>query len=80
MRTCRGEAPSCAPRSPGRRLLLEIDLPDVALEAIGRVAWTRRVLTPHERDGDCGVGIEFLGAAADQFSALQLYLEKLNDS
>ena len=64
------------PLAPGRRILVELKLPNGApLEAIGRVAWTKRVMTPHERDHDAGVGIEFLGGVAEQFSALQEFID-----
>ena len=67
------------PLTPGRRVLLELELPDGrALEAIGRVAWTRRVLAPLERDSEAGIGIEFLGGPSDHFSLLESWLEKLS--
>jgi Tfp pilus assembly protein PilZ len=66
------------PLAPGRRILLEITLPDgQPVEAIGRIAWSKRVLTPRERDVQAGIGIEFLGGAAEQFSALENYIDKL---
>jgi Tfp pilus assembly protein PilZ len=65
------------PLAPGRRILLELQLPSgVPLEAIGRVAWTKRVMTPRERDQESGIGIEFLGGAAEHFSALRQFIEK----
>ncbi|HEY8494766.1 MAG TPA: PilZ domain-containing protein [Myxococcota bacterium] len=45
---------------PGRRVLLELDLPDAPFEAIARVAWTAR--TPQAGDA-LDVGIEFIGAS-----------------
>ncbi len=67
------------PLTPGRRLLVEIELPDGRpLEAIGRVAWTRRVLAPLERDSEAGIGIEFLGGPSEQFSVLEDLIEKLS--
>jgi Tfp pilus assembly protein PilZ len=64
------------PLDPGRRLLVEVHLPGAApVEAIGRVAWTKRVMTPHARDAESGIGIEFLGAASEQFSALEDYID-----
>jgi hypothetical protein len=64
------------PLAPGRRILLELKLPNGApLEAIGRVAWTKRVMTPHESNHDAGVGIEFLGGVAEHFSALQDFID-----
>ena len=69
------------PLAPGRRILLEITLPDgKPVEAIGRIAWSKRVLTPRERDVQAGIGIEFLGGAAEQFSALENYIDELIDS
>lgn len=59
------------PLAPGRRILVELSLPDgKPLEAIGRVAWSRRVVTPGPDRGVAGIGVEFLGAAADRISAL----------
>ena len=46
------------------------------VEAIGRIAWSKRVLTPRERDVQAGIGIEFLGGAAEQFSALESYIDE----
>ena len=64
------------PLDPGRRLLVEVHLPGGApLEAIGRVAWTKRVMMPHARDAESGIGIEFIGAASEQFSALEDYID-----
>jgi Tfp pilus assembly protein PilZ len=66
------------PLAPGRRILLELTLPDgQSVEAIGRIAWSKRVLTPRERDVQAGIGVEFLGGAAEQFAALESYIDKL---
>jgi Tfp pilus assembly protein PilZ len=68
------------PIDPGRRLLIEVHLPNgVPLEAIGRVAWTKRVMTPHARAAESGIGIEFIGGASDQFAALEDYIVALAD-
>jgi uncharacterized protein (TIGR02266 family) len=65
------------PLAPGRRVLVELKLPNGApLEAIGRVAWTKRVMTPRERNREAGVGIEFLGGVAEHFSALQEFIDR----
>lgn len=64
---------------PGRRVLVEFSLPDGAqVEAIGRVAWTKRMITTDADQPDSGVGVEFLGAAADQFAVLDDYVQRLN--
>lgn len=65
------------PLVPGRRILVELSLPDGRpLEAIGRVAWSKRVMTPGRDPGDCGIGIEFLGAEADRISALETLIDR----
>jgi hypothetical protein len=69
------------PLAPGRRILVELALPNgPPLEAIGRVAWTKRVMTPDERNQDAGVGIEFLGGVAEQFSALQDFIDRRGEA
>ena len=63
------------PLSPGRRVLVELHLPGhEPLEAIGRVAWTKRVMTPRESEQRAGIGIEFLGGAPDQFERLDAFI------
>ena len=64
------------PLDPGRRLLVEVHLPSgEPVEAIGRVAWTKRIMTPHTREVESGIGIEFIGGSADQFAALERYID-----
>ena len=64
------------PLKPGQRLLIEVNLPDsLSLEAIGRVAWTKRVLKPNAPDGESGIGIEFIGGASGQFAELDGYIQ-----
>ena len=63
------------PLAPGRRVLLEVSLPDgTPLEATGRVAWARRVLAPPGEHAEAGVGIEFLGATTTGLEALEQLL------
>ena len=63
------------PLAPGRRVLLEVSLPDgTPLEATGRVAWARRVLAPPGDHEEAGVGIEFLGATSAGLTALEQLL------
>ncbi len=69
------------PLKPGRRLLLELRLPGCApIEAIGRVAWTKRVLAPDERERESGVGIEFMGGNPEQLEQLNAFLDEQSDS
>ena len=65
------------PLGPGRRVLLELQLPNGSqVEAIGRVAWTRRTLSSGQPHPDAGVGVEFLGGATDELAALDDYLSR----
>ena len=63
---------------PGRRVLIELSLPDGAsVEAIGRVAWTQYAMrNESSKDLDCGVGIEFVGGASEQLSALEEFVNR----
>ena len=62
---------------PGRRVLIEISLPNGAqVEAIGRVAWTKRTLARGGPHVDTGVGIEFLGGASSQLSAIEDFVAR----
>ena len=62
------------PLEPGRRLLVELQLPDGEdIDAVGRVAWVKKSLAPTaERD----VGIELLGAAGAELASLQAYVTR----
>jgi len=74
------------PLLPGRRLLLEMELPGgVAFEAIGRVAWSRPELDggvgvagPAEHGATAtfgyGLGLEFLGGTPDHLARLESFL------
>jgi hypothetical protein len=59
-------------------VLVELSLPDGGqVEAIGRVAWTQYAMrNGSSKDLDCGVGIEFLGGASEQLSALEAFIER----
>lgn len=66
---------------PGRRVLLEISLPNGSqVEAIGRVAWTKRTLEKCGAELDTGVGIEFLGGASSQLSALEEFVARRDET
>lgn len=63
------------PFGAGRRVLLEITLPDGrTVEAVGRVAWTRRSVARGERGDSDGVGVEFLAVSAEDLAALERFL------
>ena len=63
------------PLSPGRRVLVEIHMPEgEPIEAVGRIAWSKTVLTSSGDPEDSGVGVEFLGSSADRLNALANYL------
>src|SRR4029453_14364383 len=50
------------PLSPGRRVLVELHFPDGRpLEAVGRVAWSKRVLAPGGGPEGGGGGVECVG-------------------
>ena len=62
------------PLAPGRRLLLELDLPDGrSFEAIARVAWAR-VEPGTSDDATYGLGLEFLGGTLDHVTRLESFL------
>jgi len=65
------------PLAPGRRLLLELDLPDGrSFEAIARVAWARlEADTSNDlSNGPYGLGLEFLGGTPDHATRLESFL------
>ena len=62
--------------TPGRRVLVEIDLPDGAqIQALGAVAWRRRPHAARGADRPAGMGIEFTGMARSSALALAAALE-----
>ena len=69
------------PLTPGRRLLVEFSLPDGSpMEAIGRVAWSKRIVGPNTGPEKCGIGIEFIAGASEQLESLDGYVQKLTDT
>lgn len=66
------------PLAPGRRILVELALPNGRpIEAIGRVAWTQVLPHPKEPGADTGIGIEFLGGAPEHFAELEDYIRDI---
>jgi uncharacterized protein (TIGR02266 family) len=69
------------PISPGRRVLIELHFPDGRpLEAVGRIAWSKRVLAPSGGAEDDGVGVEILGAPPEQLAVLETFLSVDEDA
>ena len=63
------------PIAPGRRVLVEMHFPDGSpLEAVGRVAWSKRVLGALDEKPKDGIGVEFIVAPPDQLVALDDFL------
>lgn len=69
------------PLEPGLRLLVEFALPDGSpMEAIGRVAWSKRSVGRNDEPEEFGVGVEFIAGASDQLKSLDDYIRKLLDT
>ena len=65
------------PVSPGRRLLVELDLPDgQTVQAVGRVAWSRVRLATEGEECHAGIGVEFLGGSKDDLDALERFVRR----
>ena len=64
----------------GQRVLVELGLPGGdAIEAVGRVAWTRRILSPEGEDPEAGLGLQFIGATGEQMARLDSYVRHLEE-
>jgi hypothetical protein len=69
---------------PGRRVLIEIDLPgDRTVQTVGRVAWTRTTSSAEKAPAgaaqgktESGVGIEFLGGPRHELQALESFVAR----
>jgi uncharacterized protein (TIGR02266 family) len=60
------------PLEPGRRILVELELPGGRdVEAVGRVAWIKKGLSP---EPPRGVGVELLGGMPDQLATLRSWV------
>jgi Tfp pilus assembly protein PilZ len=69
---------SADPPARGRRVLLQIHLPDGAsVEAVGRVAWAQRELGGPGEPHASGAGIEFLSDDLETRSVIERYLAAL---
>jgi len=66
------------PVVPGRRLLVELELPGGAVvETIGRVAWSRIRLGSPQPETAPGMGVEFLGGPSEDLAQLDRYLSRI---
>ena len=64
------------PFSPGRRLLVELEVPGgPTVQTIARVAWSRVELAKNGDVQRSGIGIEFMGGAPDALRALERYVD-----
>ena len=62
--------------SPGRRLLVELELPSgEPVQTVGRVAWTRAQIRGADGAERTGVGIEFLDASSDELRRLEEFID-----
>jgi Tfp pilus assembly protein PilZ len=63
--------------TPGRRVLVEVDLPDgETIQTVGRVAWSRIHMQGVKDDRPSGVGIEFNGSRSQHARTLADFLDK----
>lgn len=63
------------PILPGQRVLLELSLPGGrSIEAVGRVAWARRVMRVGSDESDAGIGLQFVGTTAEEMDALDAWV------
>jgi Tfp pilus assembly protein PilZ len=70
---------SWEPLAAGRRVLVEVDLPDTPpLRLVARVAWTRRRIVPQKAaaaEHEPGYGVEFVSVTRRELAALDRFLE-----
>ncbi|MBW2422644.1 MAG: PilZ domain-containing protein [Deltaproteobacteria bacterium] len=70
---------SWEPLASGRRVLVEVDLPDEPpIRLVARVAWTRRRIVPQQATAaECepGYGVEFVSGTRSELAALDRFLE-----
>jgi uncharacterized protein (TIGR02266 family) len=63
------------PLLPGQRVLLEVALPGgQAIEAVGRVAWARRVMRAGTEEEDAGIGVQFVGTTGEEMDTLESWV------
>jgi Tfp pilus assembly protein PilZ len=62
--------------APGRRLLLELDLPSgEPLQTVGRVAWTKAQIQTPDGEPRTGMGIEFVDGSPEELRRLEEFLD-----
>ena len=65
-----------SPLSPGRRVLLEINLPSGSVETVGRVAWSRHTMEAGSEQRS-GVGVQFVDTSEEALQALKCFIDGL---
>lgn len=65
--------------APGRRMLVEIEMPDgTSIQSVGQVVWSRVAVPGQEprSSSRSGFGIEFSGGRPEEFLALEQFLDQ----
>ena len=64
------------PFAPGRRVRVALQLPDGRrVEALGRVAWSRKMIRKTPEEPGFGNGLEFLGVDPQHLSLVESLLK-----
>ncbi|MDJ0786965.1 MAG: PilZ domain-containing protein [Myxococcota bacterium] len=64
------------PLSPGRRLLVEIHVPEgETIETVAKVAWSKTVIDPHAGATENAIGVQFVGGNRDAIRKLEHVLD-----
>jgi hypothetical protein len=65
------------PLSPGRRLLIELDLPGgSSVQTLGRVAWSRIRVPGETSEWRVGIGVEFMGGSTQDLFELARFVDR----
>jgi hypothetical protein len=65
------------PLSPGRRILVELDLPGgPSVQTVGRVCWARVRIPGESSERHAGIGIEFMGGTRGDLSLLARFVDR----
>ena len=64
------------PVTPGRRVLLEFEMPEGPLQAVARVRWSRARWEKSGETAETGIGLEFLGGPHESLETLEAFLAR----